>query len=57
MDKIINGQFQTKEKADTAMTSIAQFVAAGAAKIEQGSGLWRADNPVPMLPQVESGSP
>ena len=57
MDKKINGQFQNKEKAATAMTSIAQFVAAGAAKIEQGSGLWRADNPVPMLPQVESGSP
>ena len=56
MDKIINGQFQTKEKADTAMTSIAQFVAAGAEEIEQGSGLWRADDPVLMLPQAESGS-
>lgn len=56
MDKKINGQFQTKEKADTSMTPIAQSVTTGVEEIEQGSGLWRADDPVPMLPQAESGS-
>ena len=56
MDKKINGQFQTKEKADTSMTPIAQSVTTGVEEFEQGSGLWRADDPVLMLPQAESGS-